>query len=44
MMLRQRGLAESRRPEDQHVVQGLAAIARRLNEDLHLVLTVGCPT
>jgi hypothetical protein len=39
--VRQGGLAEARRPEDQHVIQGLAALARRLDEDLHLVLTLG---
>ena len=41
--VRQRGLAESRRPEDQHVIQRLAAHARRLNEDLHLRLDVRLP-
>jgi hypothetical protein len=39
--VRERGLAEARRPEDQHVIERLAAIARRLDEDIHLRLDVG---
>ena len=36
--VRERGLAEARRAEDQHVVERLAPVARRLDEDLHLRL------
>ena len=38
MMLRERGLAEARRPEDQRVIQRLAALDRGLHEDLQLRL------
>ena len=38
MMLRERGLAETRRSEDERVIQRLAALDRRLHEDLHLRL------
>ena len=41
--VRQRGLAEPGRPEDQHMIQGLAALARRLDEDVHLGLHVRLP-
>ena len=34
--VRERGLAEPRRPEDEHVIERLAAHARRLDEDIHL--------
>ena len=37
----ERGLAEARRTEDEHVIQGFAAHARRLHEDAHLGLHVG---
>ena len=33
----QRGLAESRRTEDQYVIERLATIPRRRDEDLHLL-------
>ena len=36
--VRQRRLAETRRPEDQHVIERLAARARRADEDLQLRL------
>ena len=36
--VRERGLAEARRAEDQHVVERLAPVARGLDEDLHLRL------
>ena len=35
--VRQRGFAQARRAEDQRVVQRLAATARRLDEQLHLL-------
>src|SRR5436305_1565152 len=38
--LRQAGLAEPRRPGEQNVVERLAAAARRLDEDLELLLDV----
>ena len=34
--VRERGLAQARRPEEQHVVERFAAPARRLDEDLEL--------
>ena len=36
--VRERGLAETRRAEDQHVIERLASVARGLDEDLHLRL------
>ena len=36
--VRERGLAEARRAEDQHVIERLAAVARGRDEDLHLRL------
>ena len=36
--VRQRGLAETGRPEDQRVVEGVAAAPRRFDEDRHLLL------
>ena len=36
--VRERGLAEARRAEDQHVIERLAALARGLDEDLQLRL------
>ena len=41
--VRQRRLAESRRTENQHVVERLVAAPRRLDEDLHLLLDAGLP-
>ena len=41
--IRQRGLAETRGPENQHMVQRLAALPRRLDEDCHLILDVRLP-
>ena len=37
----ERRLAEPGRPEDEHVVERLAALARGLDEDLHLGLDLG---
>ena len=39
--VRERGLAEARRAEDQHVIERLAPVARGLDEDLHLRLDRG---
>ena len=39
----QGGLAQSRRPEDQHVIERLAPLARRSHEDLELRLYGGLP-
>ena len=36
MMMRQRGLAQARRTEDQHVIERLGALPRGLDEDVHL--------
>ena len=41
--VRQRRLAEARRPENQHVIQRFAAVARRSDEDLHLRLDGALP-
>ncbi len=41
--VRQRRLAQARRPEQQHVVQCLAPAARGLDEDLQLVADLGLP-
>jgi len=42
--VRERGLAEAGRAEDQHVVERLVALARGRDEDFHLRLTAGWPT
>ncbi len=39
--VRQRGLAQARRAEQQHVVQRLAALLRRADEDLQLLARLG---
>ena len=41
--VRERRLAEARRAEDQYVIERLAAAARRLDEDAHLLLHGGLP-
>ena len=39
--LRQRGLAEPRRTHEQHVIQRLAPLARRLDEDREILARLG---
>ncbi len=41
--VRQRGLAETGRPEYQYMIQGFAAHARRLDENVHLRFDVRLP-